>query len=61
MSKGWWDSRAYGFDLLVFAGDVVAEVLLQPAHCHYGVVADSLNHLQGGEKAVSLDALQNFV
>lgn len=39
---------AYGFDLLVFAGDVVPEVLLESAHRDHGVVADSLDYLQGG-------------
>jgi hypothetical protein len=52
---------AYGFDLLVFASDVVAEVFLQPTHCDYGVVADSLDHLQGGKKTIVMNALQNLV
>lgn len=56
-----WDLTAYGFNLLVFAGDVVAEVLLQSAHCDHGVVADSLDHLQGGKETVLMNALQNLV
>lgn len=58
--KGYHD-RAYGFDLLVFAGDIVAEVFLESAHCDHRVVADSLDHLQGGKKAVIMNALQNLV
>lgn len=51
----------YGSDLFAFAIDVVAEILLYTAHCHDGIVAQGLDDLQWGEKAILVDFLQNSV
>jgi hypothetical protein len=52
---------AYGGDFFAFTVDVVTEVLLHAAHCYYRVVAERLDHLQRGEEAVLVDALQDCV
>lgn len=53
--------EAYGGDLFAFTVNAIAEILLDTAHCDHGVVAKGLDYLQGREKAILVDAAQNYV
>lgn len=59
--EDWEFVDAYGCDFLAFAVDIVAEIFLDSTHRDHGVVAKSLDHLQWGQEAVLVNALQDCV
>lgn len=52
---------AYRGNILVFTVDVFAEVFLYTAHSYDCVVAECLDHLQWGEEAVLVNALEDRI